>query len=49
VITARTLPEENHSTKILRKNSFTFVGSVMDPEDGEVWEWMYNGELKMEN
>lgn len=44
VITARTLPEENHSTKILRKNSFTFVGSVIDPDDGEVWEWIYNGE-----
>lgn len=43
IITARTLPEENHSTKILRKNSFTFVGIVNDPEDGEVWEWIYNG------
>ena len=43
IITARTLPEENHSTKILRKNSFTFVGTVIDPEDGEVWEWVYNG------
>lgn len=38
-ITARTLPEENHSTRILRKNRFRLLGQVWDPEDGEVWEW----------
>lgn len=42
-ITARTLPEENHSTKILRRNAFEFAGPVMDPDDGEVWEWIYRG------
>jgi len=40
-ITARTLPEENFSTKILKKNRFIFSGTVQDPEDGEVWEWVY--------
>lgn len=40
-ITARTLPEENFSTRILRKNGFNFVGTVIDPEDGPVWEWEF--------
>ena len=42
-ITARTLPEENFSTKLLRKNDFVFGGTVIDPEDGEVWEWIFKG------
>ncbi len=41
-ITARTLPEENFSTRILRKNNFAFIGTVNDPEDGDVWEWLFN-------
>jgi [ribosomal protein S5]-alanine N-acetyltransferase len=40
-ITARTLPEINASTRILEKNNFVLRGTVNDPEDGEVWEWMY--------
>jgi RimJ/RimL family protein N-acetyltransferase len=40
-ITARTLPEENFSVKILRRNGFEFAGEVMDEEDGLVWEWVY--------
>jgi len=40
-ITARTLPEENFSTSILRKNNFLLMGVVNDPEDGDVWEWLY--------
>jgi len=40
-ITARTLPEKNFSTRILEKNGFLFSGIVDDPEDGEVWEWVY--------
>jgi [ribosomal protein S5]-alanine N-acetyltransferase len=48
IITARTLPEENHSTKILRKNGFRLIGSVIDKEDGEVWEWVCE-ERKMIN
>ncbi len=43
IITARTLPEQNFSTRILEKNSFNMIGTVMDAEDGEVWEWQYNG------
>ena len=40
-ITARTLPVESFSTKILRKNSFQSQGTVIDDDDGEVWEWEY--------
>lgn len=40
-ITARTLPEENHSAKILRKNGFELMGLIWDEEDGDVWEWVY--------
>lgn len=40
-ITARTLPEKNFSTRILQKNGFIFSGMVNDPEDGDVWEWVY--------
>lgn len=39
-ITARTISEENFSTRILQKNNFKLLGTVMDPEDGEVWEWL---------
>ena|SRR5436309_2953181 len=41
-ITARTLPEENYSTRILRKNDFRFTAVVNDMEDGDVWEWQYD-------
>ncbi|MFN2458330.1 MAG: GNAT family N-acetyltransferase [Chitinophagaceae bacterium] len=40
-ITARTLQEENSSTRILKKNNFVLIGTVNDPEDGEVWEWLF--------
>ena len=43
ILTARTLPESNFSTRILEKNGFQLVGSVQDPEDGEVWEWEWRG------
>ena len=33
--------EENYSTRILRKNGFKMTGQVIDPEDGEVWEWAF--------
>ncbi|MEP7375079.1 MAG: GNAT family protein [Chitinophagaceae bacterium] len=42
-ITARTLPEKNFSTRILEKNNFYFNGIVNDPEDGDVWEWVFKG------
>ena len=41
-IMARTLMEENYSARILRKNGFKWLGVVMDPDDGEVWEWEYS-------
>jgi ribosomal-protein-alanine N-acetyltransferase len=40
-ITARTLPENNYSARILQKNKFHLIGNVTDPEDGDVWEWEY--------
>jgi ribosomal-protein-alanine N-acetyltransferase len=43
VITARTLRKESHSTRILQKNNFVKKGTVVDPEDGKVWEWEYAG------
>lgn len=43
IITARTLPEPNYSTRILEKNDFVFLGTVYDEEDGDVWEWEYRG------
>ncbi len=36
---AHTMPVENASTHVLRKCGFTFVGPVVDPEDGDVWRW----------
>lgn len=41
LVTARTLPEKNHSARILEKNGFQFAGVVEDIDDGEVWEWEY--------
>ena len=41
IITARTLPEENASGSILKKNGFILLGTVWDNEDGNVWEWEY--------
>jgi RimJ/RimL family protein N-acetyltransferase len=38
-ITARTLPEPNASTRVLKKVGMGFAGEVIDPEDGRVWEW----------
>jgi ribosomal-protein-alanine N-acetyltransferase len=40
-ITARTLKDGTASMKILEKNGFTCLGTVIDPEDGEVLEWQY--------
>ena len=41
-VIARTLPEKNASTTVLLKNGFTLIGTVLDPEDGEVFEWSLN-------
>ncbi len=40
-ITATTFQRENFSTRILEKNNFVCIGTVNDPEDGEVWQWLY--------
>lgn len=40
-ILARTLPEENYSTKILKKNGFKLLGTIWDEDDDNVWEWEY--------
>jgi RimJ/RimL family protein N-acetyltransferase len=42
-VIAHTLPEENASARILRRNGFRFAGEVMDPEDGRIWRWEYVG------
>jgi len=36
---AHTLPERNASTRILEKIRFELKGTVLHPEDGEIWEW----------
>ena len=41
-ITAQTLKEENYSVRILRKNNFKLIGTAMDEDEGEVWEWEYS-------
>lgn len=42
-ITARTLPEENYSTQVLKKNGFVYTGVIWDDDDGDIWEWVYEG------
>lgn len=43
LITARTLPKQNWSTRILERNQFVLQSTVEDREDGEVWVWHYAG------
>lgn len=38
-VIAHTLPEPNASTRVLTKVGLQFVGDVVDPEDGPVWQW----------
>jgi RimJ/RimL family protein N-acetyltransferase len=40
-ITTRTFEKENFSARVLQKNYFLCLGIVNDPEDGQVWEWIY--------
>jgi RimJ/RimL family protein N-acetyltransferase len=42
VICAKTAPEENASTKILRRNGFIFREVVQDHEIGDAWFWELN-------
>jgi ribosomal-protein-alanine N-acetyltransferase len=39
-ITAKTLPQENASTTILRRNGFQFAGETSDDEIGLAWAWV---------
>lgn len=39
IITAKTAPEHNASTKILQNNGFTFTEIVQDDEIGDAWLW----------
>ena len=41
-IMARTLPENKFSCRVLERNKFTCIGTVDDPDDGEVLEWVYD-------
>ncbi len=38
-VVARTLKEENPSVRICRRLNFSFLGEVIDPDDGSVWQW----------
>lgn len=42
-IIAQTLPEENPSTSVLKKNGFTFEQELEHIEDGLVWQWRWAG------
>lgn len=39
IVTAKTAPEHNASTKILLKNGFEFTEIVQDHEIGDAWLW----------
>ncbi len=40
---AHTLPHESASTRILRRLGFELEGTIVHPEDGEVWRWQWPG------
>jgi len=39
VVFARTLAEENASTKVLTRCGFTRTAELTDPDEGRVWRW----------
>ena len=43
-VVAHTLPEENPSTRVLRRRGFRLQGAVLDEEDGEIWRWSLDRE-----
>jgi RimJ/RimL family protein N-acetyltransferase len=45
-VIAHTLCEENASNHILKKLGFVFAGAINHPEDGNIWEWRYEGQAK---
>ncbi len=42
LVVAQTLPTENASTSVLKRNGFVLAKSIEHPEDGLVWEWQRN-------
>jgi RimJ/RimL family protein N-acetyltransferase len=38
-VLAHTLPQENPSTGVLRRNGFVRDGEAEDPDEGTVWRW----------
>ena len=38
-VRAHTLPEENHSVKVLRRCGMKYQGTIMDLDDGELFKW----------
>lgn len=38
-VIAHTLPNENPSTSVLRRNGFQRDGEAQDPDEGTVWRW----------
>jgi [ribosomal protein S5]-alanine N-acetyltransferase len=43
-VQAHTLPERNGSVRVLEKLGMKYVGTVVDPDDGEVWHWSLDRE-----
>ena len=41
-VIAHTLPHENASTSVLRRNGFVRDGEVQDPDEGQVWRWKFD-------
>ncbi len=46
IITAKTAPEHNASTKILQQNGFQFTCLVQDHEIGDAWLWVIQEEVR---
>jgi RimJ/RimL family protein N-acetyltransferase len=44
LVVAQTLPVFNASNALLKKLGFLFHGTMLHPEDGEVWEWQLNAQ-----
>ena len=44
MVDAHTLAEINPSTKVLERVGMNRLGTVHDPDDGEVWHWRLNRE-----
>ena len=42
IITAKTAPGHNASTKILQNNGFTFTEIIQDDEIGDAWFWTFD-------